>query len=110
MRRARKTRAWVSMPILSKDAALVAVYVVGGQWDEHRNTSRVFGVPPTALPDALKALAKWRAANPAHAAWIAEGAPHLTHEEHVRRFGAPYQRLRSQRARGLLTGLPGSPA
>ena len=66
-------------------------------FDERRNTSRVFRVPPNALPEALTALERFRRASPAHAAWIAEGAPALTDDEHVRRFGEPYRATRARR-------------
>lgn len=67
-------------------------------WDDRRNTSRVQKVPPHALPEALDALARFRRAHPAHAAWIAEGAPTLTDDEHVRRFGEPYKTTRARRS------------
>ncbi len=66
----------------------------GSIWDERRNTSQVRPVPPDALANALKALAKFRREQPAHAAWIIGGYPTLTHAEHVRRFGHPYARAR----------------
>jgi hypothetical protein len=46
-------------------------------FDEHRNTSRVWPVPRDAHKDALRALA--------------EGHPLLTESEHLRRFGEPYK-------------------
>lgn len=67
-------------------------------WDDRRNTSRVQKVPPTALPDALAALERFRREQPALAAWIGEGAPTLTDEEHVRRFGEPYRATRARRS------------
>jgi hypothetical protein len=56
-------------------------------WDEHRNTSRVFPVPPNALAEALEALQR---IDPRLRAWIEAGAPRLTHEEHFERFGELY--------------------
>lgn len=69
-------------------------------FDERRNTSRVFTVPPDALPDARRALAQLRRDEPALVAWIAAGAPRLTEQEHVERFGEPYQAGTSRRGRG----------
>ena len=68
------------------------MYVVGKakHFDERRNSSRIFPVPPDALPNALRAMARWKAENPAHAQWIADGYPSLTEAEHVARFGEPY--------------------
>jgi hypothetical protein len=58
-------------------------------FDEHRNTSRVWPVPRDAHKDALRALAHWRDRDPALYQWVAEGHPLLT--EHLRRFGEPYK-------------------
>jgi len=58
-----------------------------GRFNEHRNTSRVFPVPPDALPKALAAL---RTVDPALRRWIEDGHPTLTQAEHVARFGAAY--------------------
>jgi len=69
------------------------------RWDEHRNTSQVFPVPPDALPVALNALAGFRRSWPREYAWVAEGAPNLTEAEHLARFGEPY---RSHGRRGRL--------
>jgi hypothetical protein len=63
-------------------------------WDEHRNSSRVFPVPPNARPEAVAALAAFQRSQPALYAWIASGAPRLTEAEHVERFGAPYKATR----------------
>ncbi len=68
------------------------LYVVGAQFDEHRNTSRVFPVEPNALPNALHALETFARQHPEHARWITDGAPPLTDDEHVARFGEPYKR------------------
>lgn len=59
-------------------------------FDEHRNTSRVFPVPPEALPNARRALAAFHRDDPALASWVSEGAPRLTEAEHLYRFGEPY--------------------
>jgi hypothetical protein len=61
-------------------------------WDARRNTSAVFQPNPTALADAQRALAHFRATQPELHRWIADGYPALTEAEHVARFGAPYNR------------------
>lgn len=68
------------------------LHVVGSarRFDERRNTSRTFPVPPEALPNARRALAAFKRDNPELYAWIADGAPRLTEAEHVARFGVPY--------------------
>ena len=66
-------------------------------WDEHRNTSQVFPVPPNALPDARRALAALRAEYPELVAWVEEGAPRLTAAEHYARFGEDYNRPKRKR-------------
>jgi hypothetical protein len=71
--------------------------VSGPTWDERRNTSRVFPVPPDALPLALAALERFRRFEPAHAEWIADGAPNLSEAEHFARFGVPYRSHRSRK-------------
>jgi hypothetical protein len=63
-------------------------------WDERRNTSRVFPVPPDALPNALAALGRFQASQPSLYQWVTEGAPNLTHDEHFARFGEPYKTSR----------------
>lgn len=68
-------------------------------WDDHRNTSRVFDVPPEAVDEAAAALARFRRDDPALVAWIEAGAPRLTDAEHRARFGAPYAGHRSGPAR-----------
>lgn len=65
----------------------MTVHALGAQFDERRNTSRVFAPSPDALPNALAACAAFRRSYPEHARWISEGAPGLTDAEHVRRFG-----------------------
>lgn len=75
-------------------------------FDERRNTSRVWGIPPTALPEALDALRRLRVEDPALVAWIAAGAPRLSHAEHVERFGRPYgSTAASSTPRPATTGL-----
>lgn len=64
------------------------------RWDEHRNTSRVFPVPPGALDEALRSLAALRRNDPALVRWLEDGHPRLTEAEHVARFGGPYKRHR----------------
>ena len=66
-------------------------------WDEHRNSSRVFPVPPDALPNALDALARFKASQPDLYAWVASGAPTLTHGQHVAMFGESYKAQRSKK-------------
>lgn len=68
-------------------------------FDERRNTSRVFAVPPGAVEEADRALRAWARANPRHAAWVAAGAPPInSQDDHIRRFGEPYDPA-SRRAR-----------
>jgi len=69
-----------------------------GRFDERRNTSRVIPVPPNALPDALRALERFRDTHPDLYAWIADGAPRLTDADHVARFGSSYKSGRGRRA------------
>lgn len=68
------------------------VHVVGGQFDESRNTSRVFPVLPGSASHAAEALAGWARSNPEHARWITEGYPTLTEAEHAARFGGPWRK------------------
>lgn len=68
------------------------MHVVGGSFDERRNTSRVWPVSPLALKDALAALAALRRNDPALVRWIEDGHPTLTETEHLTRFGEPYSR------------------
>ena len=68
-------------------------------YDEHRNSSQVFPVPPNALPDARRALAAFERDYPELYSWICEGHPGMTEDEHRIRFGEPYQaRKRGKRA------------
>jgi hypothetical protein len=69
-------------------------YALGAVFNEKRNTSRVWPVPPDALPNALSSLAAFRRSDPALYAWVAEGAPRLSEAEHVERFGEPYKKRR----------------
>jgi hypothetical protein len=66
-------------------------------FDEHRNSSRVFPVPPNALPDARRALARLHREEPALVAWLEDGHPTLTEAQHLERFGEPYSGARSRR-------------
>lgn len=68
------------------------MFAPGARFDEHRNTSRVFPVPPDALPAFLAAAARWRAENPAMATWLADGHPHLTETDHLARFGESWRK------------------
>jgi len=68
-------------------------------FDERRNTSRVFPVPPTALPDARRALAAFKRDAPELYQWIADGHPRLSEAEHVARFGGPYGGVKAKRER-----------
>jgi len=69
-------------------------------YDERRNSSHVFPVPPGAVDEADRALRRWAAENPSRVLGILDGAPTLTHAEHVARFGVPYERTRAKRVRG----------
>jgi hypothetical protein len=69
------------------------VHVVSGrEFDESRNTSRLLLPPPTALPNALRALRHLRRGAPRLVAWIEDGHPNLNDEEHFGRFGRRYKR------------------
>lgn len=70
----------------------------GATFDERRNTSRVFKVPPDALPAALRALAALRRSDPALVQWLEDGHPRLTEAEHVARFGETFVSRRSRKA------------
>ena len=68
------------------------LHVVGGGFDERRNTSRVFAPPPAAVEDCLQALAAYRRSHPRIYAHIEAGSPPiLTQDDHVRWFGEPHQ-------------------
>lgn len=62
----------------------------GPTFNDRRNTSRVFPVPPDALPAALDELRRFREREPELVEWIEAGAPRLTHAEHRARFGVDY--------------------
>jgi hypothetical protein len=68
-------------------------------WDQRRNTSQLQPVPPDALPNARRALSALRRAEAALVAWIEEGYPLLTEDEHIARFGEPWQAPSSSRRR-----------
>lgn len=59
-------------------------------WDHSRNTSATYRPLPNALPDALRALAYFRRTQPELAAWVMEGYPNVTADEHYARFGEQY--------------------
>jgi len=44
--------------------------------------------------EAVRALREWARREPAHAKWIADGAPRLTDLEYLERFGAPHAKQR----------------
>jgi len=69
----------------------VHAFGAAAQWDQRRNSSLVIPVAPDALPNAMRALRAFRESDPALYAWVAEGAPNLTGDEHVQRFGEPYR-------------------
>jgi hypothetical protein len=62
----------------------------GGRFDERRNTSQLRPPAPDALPNALRALEALRRTEPELVAWVEAGAPLLSEDEHVRRFGEPW--------------------
>jgi hypothetical protein len=66
-------------------------------FDERRNTSQVFPVPPNALPDARRALVILRREHPELVRWLLDGHPTLTEAEHVDRFGGPYNGVKRKR-------------
>ena len=78
----------MSLPLGRKNVAV---------FDEHRNSSRVWPVPPTAVPEALEALARFKASRPDLYGWVASGAPLLTHGRHEALFGEPYKATRSRK-------------
>lgn len=67
----------------------------GGAFDERRNSSRVFPVMPDAHRAALRAL---DGLDKPLRRWIEDGAPNLTHDEHVKRFGEPFRATRAKRS------------
>lgn len=68
------------------------LYTVGAGFDEHRNTSRVFGVDPQALDESARWSARFRKVYPRMTAWLAAGAPPIrSGAEHVEWFGVPYK-------------------
>lgn len=69
------------------------------QWDERRNSSRVFPVTPEDIERGQAAYAILKRLHPALCQWIEDGHPHLTEGEHLARFGEPYRATRSRSAR-----------
>lgn len=67
-------------------------------FDEHRNSSRVWPVPPTALPEAESALAAFKRSQPSLYEWVARGAPNLTEAQHVETFGESYKATRARKS------------
>jgi hypothetical protein len=68
-------------------------------YDDGRNTSRVRPVPPDALPQALESLRRLRETDPPLVAWIEDGAPRMTHDEYISRFGEPYRASTARKGR-----------
>lgn len=66
-------------------------------WDEGRNSSQMRLPSPTAAADCRAAMAALRRGHPALVQWVLDGAPTLTEDEHVRRFGEPYRGKRARR-------------
>ena len=64
----------------------------GKNFDPRRNSSARRPPAPDALGNALHALERFRASDPALVRWIEDGHPRLTEDEHVQRFGRPYKR------------------
>lgn len=65
--------------------------VPGATFDERRNTSRVFPVPPGADAACRNACRAFARDNPEHLAWLRDGAPPIRSQaEHVARFGVEY--------------------
>jgi hypothetical protein len=79
----------MSLPLGRKNVAV---------FDEHRNSSRVWPVPPTALPEAEVALALFKRNQPDLYGWVASGAPLLTHGRHAALFGEPYKATLTRKA------------
>lgn len=69
-------------------------------FDERRNSSRVFPVTHEDVRQAHLALGRFRRDAPQLVEWIEAGAPRLTHDEHLERFGEPYAAAGSRRGRG----------
>ncbi len=72
----------MSLPLGRKNVAV---------FDERRNSSRVWPVPPTALPEAIEALERFKRQHPDLYGWVASGAPRLSHGQHTALFGEPYK-------------------
>jgi hypothetical protein len=68
----------------------------GFVFDERRNTSRVWPVPPEALDQARHAFNR---IDPTLRRWLLDGHPTLTEAEHVERFGAAYDTTRPGRGK-----------
>jgi hypothetical protein len=78
----------MSLPLGRKNVAV---------FDERRNSSRVWPVPPTALPEAEAALAAFKRSQPDLYEWVASGAKNLTHGQHVATFAEQYHATRSRK-------------
>ena len=79
----------MSLPLGRKNVAV---------FDEHRNSSRVWPVPPTALPEAEDALSSFKKSQPDLYEWIESGAPLLTHSRHEAIFGETFKGTRTRKA------------
>lgn len=58
------------------------------QFDERRNTSRVWPVPPAAIDAARRSQARYERERPAWYRWIVAGCPELTPEQYAAEGGA----------------------
>jgi hypothetical protein len=79
----------VSLPLGRKNVAV---------FDEHRNSSRVWPVPPTALPEAEAALEAFKRSRPDLYEWVASGAPNLSHGQHLSLFGETFKAVRAKKS------------
>lgn len=59
-----------------------------GQFDEHRNTSRIWPVPPEAIEAAKRSQRRYEREQPAWYRWIIAGCPELTPEQYAAEGGA----------------------
>jgi hypothetical protein len=67
------------------------------QFDEHRNTSRVWPVPPQVIDAARRSQAVYERTKPPWYRWIIAGCPELTPEQYAAGGGlhAPKARRRT---------------
>lgn len=65
-------------------------------YDDRRNSSHVFDVPEGARDEAVEVCQRFADEHPAHARWLAAGAPSIrTEEDHAYWFGEPYENARA---------------